>query len=353
MTSHDWLSGLPDTTHLSPLVEVRFKGTRKEFYNNSEALSLGRNDVVVVASNGGHDIGIVSLTGKMAEMQYNRKITDKSRYPLHTIYRKARTTDLERWEKAKEREKPVMIRSRILAKQLNLEMKVADVEFRGDGAKAIFYYIADGRVDFRELIKVYAREFGIKVEMKQIGARQEAARIGGIGSCGRELCCSSWRSNFTSISTSMALKQGLSPNAEKLAGSCGKLKCCLMYEIDTYLEAQSDFPEELMILETQQGIAHPLKPDILERKVWYTLKDEKNQTLVQLTIDEIKEIIQLNKRGVYPDITKRSESTKLSGDEKNMFNKNLTSDRKPRQKKRLNEQRARKGIPPAAASKMD
>jgi cell fate regulator YaaT (PSP1 superfamily) len=324
MTTYDWLSDLPDTSHISNMVEVSFKGTRKEFYTNNEALQLQRNDVVVVASQSGHDVGTVSITGKMAEMQFNRKVKNKSRYLLHSIYRKAKPSDIEKWTAAQNREKPVMIAARGWTQKLNLDMKIADVEFRGDGLKAVFYYIADGRIDFRELIKVYAREFRIKIEMKQIGARQEAARIGGIGSCGRELCCSSWRTNFTSISTNMAFQQALSPNAEKLAGSCGKLKCCLMYELDNYMEANSEFPKELMVLETEQGLAYPQKSDILERKVWYSVPGSKSHSNFKLTLEEIKSVIQANKRGIHPDLNKMGDPLLVQDRNKNMFNQNLT-----------------------------
>lgn len=329
LTSYDWLDDLPDTTHLSDIVEVRFKGTHKEFYKNESQLPLKRGDKVVVACNGGHDVGIVGLTGKLAEMQFNRKIKSKERYQLMGIYRIARERDLERWEAAKEREKPVMIRSRQIAEQLNLEMKIGDVEFRGDGNKAIFYYIADGRVDFRELIKVYAREFQIKIEMRQIGARQEAARIGGIGSCGRELCCSSWRTDFSSITAHMATRQGLSPNAEKLTGRCGKLKCCLTYELDSYLEAQEEFPAELLVLETSVGEAKHFKIDILQKRIWYTVDNHKTRHNFTLTVDEVKKIIYNNKRGIKPELAELLDpNADVNSDDKNMFNQNLTSDRK-------------------------
>lgn len=336
LTSYDWLNDLPDTAHLSDMVEVRFKGTRKEFYRNDSQLDLKRGDTIVVASNGGHDVGIVSLTGKLAQMQFNRKIKSKERYQVLSIYRIARERDLERWAEAQQREKPVMIRARQLAEQLKLDMKIGDVEFRGDGNKAIFYYIAEGRVDFRELIKLYASEFRIKIEMKQIGARQEAARIGGIGSCGRELCCSSWRTDFSSITAHMATRQGLSPNAEKLTGRCGKLKCCLTYELDTYLEAQEEFPKNLLVLETSAGEAHHFKIDILQRKVWYTIDVNKTRQNFAMSIDKVKEVINLNKRGNKPELaTLIDPNEQVKSDDKNMFNQNLTSDRKLQRNKRM------------------
>lgn len=346
LTSYDWLNDLPDTSHLSEIVEVRFKGTRKEFYKNDDGLFLKRGDKVVVASNGGHDVGIVGLTGKLAEMQFERKVKSKDRYQMLSIYRIARDRDLERWAEAQAREKPVMIRSRQIAEELKLEMKIGDVEFRGDGSKAIFYYLAEGRVDFRELIKVYAREFQIKIEMKQIGARQEAARIGGIGSCGRELCCSSWRTDFSSITAHMATRQGLSPNAEKLTGRCGKLKCCLTYELDTYLEAQDQFPAELLILETSAGDARHFKIDILQKKIWYSVENNKTRQNFSLTVDQVKGIITKNKRGIKPELAELLDpASTAKAEEKNMFNQNLTSDKKiPRNK------RHRKPLPDNPAS---
>lgn len=329
LTNYDWLNDLPDTAHLSEVVEVRFKGTHKGFYKNESQLSIKRGDIVVVASNGGHNVGIVSLTGKLAEKQFERKVKSKERFQWFTIYRIARDRDLERWEEARNREKSVMISSRQIAESLNLEMKIGDVEFRGDGNKAIFYYIAENRVDFRELIKLYAHEFQIKIEMKQIGARQEAALIGGIGSCGRELCCSSWRTDFSSISAHMATQQGLSPNAEKLTGRCGKLKCCLMYELDTYLEAQAEFPTELLDIETSAGVAKQFKIDILQKQIWYNVSSDKERHNFVLPIEKVKEIINLNKRGQKPELASIIDPTlnKIQ-DDKNMFNQNLTSEKR-------------------------
>jgi len=300
--TYDWLKDIPDTSHLSNIVEVRFKGTRKEFYKNENKLSLKIGDQVVVACSPGHDVGMVSLTGKLAEKQFERKIRKPSRYPWNQVYRKATQADLNKFKEAQDREQPIMIRARQLAAELGLDMKIGDVEFRGDNAKAIFYYIADDRVDFRELIKRYAYEFRIKIEMKQIGARQEAGRVGGIGSCGRELCCSTWRTDFSSVTSDAAIQQGLSPNAEKMAGKCGKLKCCLMYELDTYLEAQEDFPTELLTLETDKGLAKHLKTEILTRKIWYTMEEGIGNRSFVLPLEDVKRIIQLNKRGKKPSI---------------------------------------------------
>jgi len=313
---YDWLSDLPDTTDKSDIVEVKFKSTRKEYFKNIENVLVKRGDKVVVATSPGHDVGEVSLTGYLAEKQFKLKIKNPSRYTLNPIYRKATEADLAKLAEARSREKETMIRARQAAADLGLDMKIGDVEFRGDNKKAIFYYIAEGRVDFRELIKVYARDFRIKVEMKQIGARQEAGLIGGIGSCGRELCCSSWRTDFESISSEAALKQGLSPSAQKMAGACGKLKCCLLYELDAYIEARNEFPRELLNLELAAGMAKPFKTDYLKKEIWYSLEGNVGTTF-SLSLKEVKSIIQKNKRGIKPEVdvfqSKASESDNLEG----------------------------------------
>ncbi len=304
--SYGWLDELPDTADKSDIVEVRFKTTRKEYFSNSEGIPLKRGDTIVVATSPGHDIGVVTLTGYLAEKQFQRKVRNPSRYKLNPVYRKASANDLDILSQAREREKPTMISARQIVNELGLEMKIGDVEFRGDNKKAIFYYIADGRVDFRELIKRYSREFGIGIEMKQIGTRQEAGIVGGIGSCGRELCCSSWLTNFKSIATTAAVRQGLSPSALKLAGACGKLKCCLLYELDAYVEAQNDFPEELLNLELSNGIAKPFKTDYLKKEIWYMLEGIGN-TAINLTVGQVKDTIQKNKRGIYPQLSSIAE----------------------------------------------
>lgn len=299
---YDWLNDLPNTSNQSDIVEVKFKSTRKEFYRNMENISLKRGDMIVVATQPGHDLGEVTLTGYLAEKQFSRKIKHPDKSTLNSIYRKATEQDLEKLAMARNREKPVLIRSRQIAAELKLDMKIGDVEFRADNNKAIFYYIAEGRVDFRELIKVYAREFGIKIEMKQIGARQEAGLVGGIGSCGRELCCSSWRNAFNSISADAAIKQGLSPSAQKMAGACGKLKCCLMYELDVYIESGMDFPRELLDIETSKGRAKPFKTDYLQKEIWYIYEGESHLSPFKLSVKEVKEIIQKNKKGFRPEM---------------------------------------------------
>lgn len=298
---YDWLNDLPDTTDKSDIVEVKFKTTRKEYFKNLDNIPLKRGDMVVVATSPGHDVGEVTLTGYLAEKRFRLKVKNPARYTLNPVYRKATDLDLEKLHEARSREKEVMIRARQAAAELGLDMKIGDVEFRGDNKKAIFYYIAEGRVDFRELIKVYARDFRIKIEMKQIGARQEAGLVGGIGSCGRELCCSSWRTDFSSISSEAALKQGLSPSAQKMAGACGKLKCCLLYELDVYIEAGNEFPHELLDLEIAGGTAKPFKTDYLKKEIWFTLEGSIGNTFC-LSLKQVKDIIQKNKRGIKPEI---------------------------------------------------
>ena len=300
--TYDWLNDIPDTTNESNIVEIRFKGTRKEFFRNEDGIQLKRDELVVVSCSPGHDVGAVSLIGKLAELQFKRKVKKPERYEWNKIYRKATPSDVVKWEEAKARENKVMIRARQIAGELNLDMKVGDVEFRGDNNKAIFYYIAEDRVDFRDLIKLYAREFSVKIEMKQIGVRQEAGRIGGIGSCGRALCCSTWRTDFTSVTSDAAIKQGLSPNAEKMAGRCGKLKCCLTYELDHYLEILEEFPHELLTIETEKGFARHFKTDILQKKIWYIYDKSAGSSTFVLDLEDVKKFLNLNKRGQKPSV---------------------------------------------------
>ena len=297
-TAYDWLKELPESMDKSNLVEVSFKNNRKDFYINQNMFPLKRGDYVAVQCDSGHGLGVVSLTGKMAELQLKRKAPPHKQDKI--IYRVASKFDIEKLTKARLREKPVMIRARQLAQSLELEMKISDVEFQGDGSKATFYYIADGRVDFRELIKLYAQEFNVRIEMRQIGARQESALIGGIGSCGRELCCSSWRNKFDSVSTTAARIQELPHNAQKLTGQCGKLKCCLMYELDQYIEAHEDFPDILLELETDRGIAYPQKKDLLKKIIYYSIGVKNSPEIVSVPLERVKEIIQMNKKGLKP-----------------------------------------------------
>ena len=346
---YDWINDLPETTDQSDIVEVKFKSTRRDFFKNTEKLPLKRGDKIVVATSPGHDLGEVSLTGYLAEKQFKRKIRNPERFHWNGIFRKATENDLDNLKEAREKEKPTMIRARQIAKDLGLDMKVGDVEFRADGKKAIFYYIADGRIDFRELIKRYAREFKIRIEMKQIGARQEAGLVGGIGSCGRELCCSSWRTDFSSITSEAALKQGLSPSAQKMAGACGKLKCCLLYELDVYIEAEKEFPKELLDLETAKGIAKPVKTDYLKKEIWYSLESNVPGATFNLSLKEVKDIIQQNKRGLKPEIQVKN-NTDIPGDsmmEVNLeeridrFDRKKSRNGKPRRKKKRNNRNRR------------
>jgi cell fate regulator YaaT (PSP1 superfamily) len=306
LKTSNWLSKIPDTSGETDIVEIRFKNTRKEFFANQNKLPLKPGDYVTVEAERGHDIGQVGLTGRLAQMQLKRKQYDSK--PIRTVYRKANVADLEKWQSSRQKEKPVMIRARQIAASLNLEMKISEVEFQGDGSKATFYYIASDRVDFRELIKLYANEFNIRIEMRQIGARQEAAMVGGIGSCGNELCCSSWRSDLKSVLTNAAKIQELPAAAQKLTGQCGKLKCCLMYELDNYLEAQSDFPDILLELETDNGVAYPKKKDILNKIVYYSYSKDDGNNLFPISVAQLKEVIMLNKKGIKPSIKEEAKN---------------------------------------------
>ena len=297
--SFDYLEGIATETDKKRIVEVQFKNTRSGFYRNDENLSLKIGDVVAVEAVYGHDIGRVKLFHHLASvhMKEMKKPIDKTQ--LLKIYRKARTSDIEKWTIAKSREKDVLRRARFIAQQHKLELKISDVDIQGDNSKVIIFYIAEERIDFRQLIKDYGRDFHMRIEMKQIGARQEAAMVGGIGSCGRELCCSSWRNDFETISTQAARYQELSLGAQRLAGQCGKLKCCLMYELDNYLEAWHEFPDELLELETEVGIAYKQKVDVLNRLVYYSITGSNLKLeIVPLPIERVKQIIQLNKRGI-------------------------------------------------------
>ncbi|MFN4121661.1 MAG: stage 0 sporulation family protein [Flavobacteriales bacterium] len=296
----DWLADvkLPGSEKPFDVVEIRFKNSRKEYYRNASGLQLKVGDMVAVEASPGHDIGVVSITGELVRLQLKKSnISEKEQFKA--VYRIARQNDIDKWQKAIEREQSVMMRSRAMALELKLVMKISDVEFQGDGSKATFYYTADDRVDFRELIKIMAEEFRVRIEMRQIGARQEAARLGGIGSCGRELCCSTWLKDFRSVNTSAARYQQLSLNPQKLAGQCGKLKCCLNYELDSYLDALKDFPDTNIPLETEKGKAYHQKTDIFKRQIWYTYAHEPSN-LIALDVTRVKFIQELNKKGEKP-----------------------------------------------------
>lgn len=310
----DWLSNVQDGTSSNGFdgVEVRFKGSRKQFYKNSHRLPLSTGDVVAVQASSGHDIGVVSVVGDMVKLQMKKKIKSYSTESLNIIYRKAKETDINKWKKATSKEDDTMHAARKIALDLGLEMKISDVEFQGDNTKATFYYTANGRVDFRELIKKLSATFRVKIEMKQIGARQESARLGGIGACGRELCCSSWLTDFRSVSTSAARYQQLSINPQKLAGQCGKLKCCLNFELDSYIEGLKEFPNTQTKLKTQKGNYLFVKMDIFQRKVWYTHEDTNDYRLMELDLDYVNDIILKNQKDIIVNQLDTQETTAVS-----------------------------------------
>lgn len=300
LNAYNWLSDIPGDKNDFDMVEVQFKNTRRGFYKNSMNLPLQVGDIVAVEANPGHDIGRVSMIGKLVKLQM-KKANLRADAEIRRVFRKAKASDLEKFEAAKAREYDTMIRSRRIAKDLNLNMKIGDVEYQGDGNKAIFYYIADERVDFRQLIKVLAEAFRVRIEMKQIGARQEAGRIGGIGPCGRPLCCSSWMSNFVSVATSAARFQDISLNPQKLAGQCAKLKCCLNYEVDAYVEAVKKLPSKEIRLETKDNTYVQFKTDIFGKLITYSTDKNVPANLVTITASRAFEVIALNKRGIKPD----------------------------------------------------
>ena len=297
LTVFDWLSNmsLPNGERPFDFVEVRFKNSRKEFFQNTENLSLSIGDIVATQAVSGHDIGMVTLTGELVRVQMKRKKEAINAPDAPKVYRKASQKDIDIWQKCRDREEEIKKRAREIAIILKLQMKISDVEFQGDGSKATFYYTADERVDFRQLIKDMAKAFGIRIEMRQIGYRQEAQRLGGIGSCGRELCCSTWLTDFRSVSTSAARYQQLSLNPQKLAGQCGKLKCCLNYELDVYLDALKDFPSQDTKLLTDKGLAFCQKTDIFKEMLWFSYKEDPGNWHV-LSKDQVNEILEKNKK---------------------------------------------------------
>ena len=311
---YNWLSDmvLPHGQSQFPILEVRFKGSRKEFYHNKDNVELKVGDVVALEASPGHDVGVVSMVGELVRFQLRRKNLGDNPDGLKTLYRKAKPLEVEKWNEVKDKETVTLHRTRGIIQTLKLSMKLSDVEFQGDGKKATFFYTADDRVDFRELIKKIADEFHIRVEMRQIGMRQEAGRLGGIGVCGRELCCSTWLTDFKTVSTSAARYQNLALNPAKLAGQCTKLKCCLNYELDSYMDALRDFPSTSIVLETEKGRAFHRKTDIFKRLLWYAFTVDENReqkelieggvggNWVVLSVDRVKEIVDLNKKGVKP-----------------------------------------------------
>jgi cell fate regulator YaaT (PSP1 superfamily) len=302
MNVHDWLSNLPfsDPSGSCKIVEITFNnGSRKDFFRNTTVHLFEKGDLVAVEGVSGFDVGTINVTGELVRLQMKKRNADETDPDIKKVLRRATDKDIEIWQQNKEREKEALIRARAIARQLNLEMKLTEVEIQADGRKATFFYIADDRVDFRELIKVYAKEFRVKVEMRQIGARQEAAKVGGIGSCGRELCCSTWLTDFKSVNTTAARYQNLSINQSKLSGQCGRLKCCLNYELDIYLDALQHFPDNADTLQVAKGTAILIKKDIFKNLMWYTLPDSTKQ--YPLTIERVRKIKQLNERNQVPD----------------------------------------------------
>jgi len=313
LNTHDWLSLLPvsDFSKPYPFVEVTFNhGSRKEFFKTHNPLHYEKGDMVTVEGSGGIDIGVVSLTGELVKLQMKKKGVSEKSEEIRRIIAKSTEAEIEKMDQAKKNEKEMMIRARVIARDLRLDMKIAEVEMQADGKKATFFYTAEDRVDFRELIKRFAADFRVKIEMRQIGIRQEAAKVGGIGSCGRELCCSTWLNDFKSVSTTAARYQNLSINQTKLSGQCGRLKCCLNYELDTYMDALRVFPENAEKIKTTQGVAYLQKKDIFRNLMWFSF--EKSNTLYPLSIERVKEIIDLNKQGIFPEELQAVEIVKKS-----------------------------------------
>jgi len=346
LTVFDWLSNmqLPEGQEPFDMVEVRFKNGRKEFFQNTENLSLHIGDVVATEAQPGHDVGTVSLTGELVRVQMNKKKSKPEGDRYSKIYRIANQKDIDVWQDCRSKEEEIKVKARQIAIRLNLKMKISDIEFQGDGSKAIFYYTAEQRVDFRQLIKEYAYTFKVRIEMKQIGLRQEAARLGGIGSCGRELCCSTWLTDFRSVKTSAARYQQLSLNPLKLAGQCGKLKCCLNYELDMYLEALKDFPRQDHKLVTKKGKASLQKMDIFNRKMWYAYYDDSGQWH-ELDVDDVNKIIKAEKQKKPVDCLEDfvEDNTPAFKDYDNVVGQDsLTRFDKPKRKKRKNKRKSKR-----------
>ena len=339
LNTYDWLADVPGNADSTDLVEVQFKHTRKGYYHNSNNLELKKGDIVAVEANPGHDIGVVTLTGRLVKKQI-KKANLKSADDIKRIYRIARPVDMDKYREAKAREHDTMIESRQIAKDLGLQMKIGDVEYQGDCNKAIFYYIADERVDFRQLIKVLAETFHVRIEMKQIGARQEAGRIGGTGPCGRELCCATWMKNFISVSTNSARFQDISLNPQKLAGMCAKLKCCLNYEVGDYVEAGRKMPSREIVLQTADGDYYLFKTDILAGLITYSTDKNIAANLETISAERARKIIEMNKRGEKPESLhedgKQRQSAKPNADL--LANENISRFDKAKKKKKKNKQ---------------
>ncbi len=347
LTVFDWLSNMTLPSGQEPFncVEVRFKNGRKQYFKNENKLTLSIGDIVATEASPGHDVGLVTLTGELVKVQMKKKKIKIDSDDVKKVYRKASQKDIDIWTKAREREEPMKVRARQLAIALNLKMKISDIEFQGDASKATFYYTAEERVDFRQLIKEFAKEFNIRIEMRQIGFRQEAARLGGIGSCGRELCCSTWLTDFRSVSTAAARYQQLSLNPQKLAGQCGKLKCCLNYELDSYLDALKHFPDKNIKLKTKRGNAVSQKTDIFKGLIWYAYEGEW-MNWFKITTKDANEIIAENKKGnIVPNIEDYASELEeeVTIEFENVVGQDsLTRFDKPKQKKGRKTQQKRK-----------
>jgi cell fate regulator YaaT (PSP1 superfamily) len=348
-TVFDWLSNMSLPSGQSEFLysEIRFKNGRKDYFLNKNSLSLSVGDVVATQADSGYDVGIVTLTGELVRVQMDKKKISYTEEESKIIYRKSSQNEIDKWSSLRDKEESIKVRARKFAIDLRLKMKISDIEFQGDGTKVTFYYTADERVDFRELIKVYAREFRTKIEMKQVGLRQEAARLGGIGSCGRELCCSTWLSDFRSVSTSAARYQQLSLNPQKLAGQCGKLKCCLNYELGSYMDALKNFPKKETKLKTEKGTAVCQKTDIFKKQLWYAYVGEWNNWFL-LTVNQANAIIKENKSNKL--VSGLEEYTSENNTvEENMFENvvgqdSLTRFDKPRKKKHNKRRKAKKHV---------
>jgi cell fate regulator YaaT (PSP1 superfamily) len=340
LDSFNWLKDIPETPAENDIVEIRFKNTRKGFYRNINNLRLEIGDIVAVEASPGHDIGRVSMTGYLIDEQLKKLKIHLALDDLKKVYRKAKAVDVQKWEEAKKFETHTMLRSRQISEELKLNMKIGDVEYQGDKTKAIFYYIADERVDFRQLIKVLADEFKVRIEMRQIGARQEAGRIGGIGSCGRELCCSTYITNFISVTTTHAKYQELSLNPQKLAGQCSKLKCCLNFELDSYVDAQRSFPPKDIPLEAMDCTAYFQKLEVHKGIYWYSTDSHSNTNLIALPVQRVREIQAMNRKGKKADrlqvLIESTEPTSVSHDL--LKNNSLTRFDPPEKKQHQNKQ---------------
>jgi len=354
---YDWLSNmeLPGNMKRFAYVEVRFKSSRKDFYENTSSLSLNPGDCIIVEGSPGYDVGVVSAEGELARLQMDKKKLSKNTRDIKRILRKATTDDLTLWREARSLEADAMFQARGVSSSLGLEMKISDVEYQGDKTKATFYYTADGRVDFRELIRKFAETFRVRIEMKQIGARQEAARLGGIGSCGRELCCSTWLTDFRSVSTSAARYQQLSLNTQKLAGQCGKLKCCLNFELDSYLDAIKHLPKSNIKLRTKKGIAFHIKTDIFKGIMWYVYEEGTANGPIPIAAERVKEIIAMNEEKQFPEDLKGFVEIEVPKDEaySNVVGQDSLTRFDQKKSKRKKRRKPSGNKPPQANTKSD